>query len=1229
MSKYLIFIIFVLVCLSVVSLRAQNPELTLQTGHSSQITAFSFSSDGKYLASAGNDNIIILWDFKLGKQLKILKGHHKSVQSIQFFRQNYQLISAGDDGQLIWWDLYSGQPKQIISLNCEIKSIDIDKQDHLLIANGISKDIYIYKIQDSLVFYKCIEAWNNEDSLQYIQKALKKANMSNTNWTSKKVEELRKDALKPVRLACPSSIFIDSDNKIMISRALLLPNNTFLLCDMKAVSLISNETKPYRYTARTIKPSKSGGAIAWSGKKSIIVLFDPKSEKKRFQRPGKFRRFHFTQIDFNAIDSIIAAVNEDGMIYYWKSNGYYFPPLENPNNNYTSICFHPLQKNLIVAGDERGEITLIDIFSGKTIKRFGSGIDPLLQLASNDEGNTLAVCGKKNVITTFSLKNRITVSGLCGHKKQISGFHFSSDSTLISTAYDNKIYKWDLSQNHAIKLKGNSNPALWSNIFNIPIYSVFLNTITSYYLFKRFATANQETLEHCTISNDNHLFATGGKGYKKGILFNWFIPRIFPVHIYETETMKKKEKIGAHYLSIDALSFNFNNRKLATAGLDFKTGISDLQSTRKTFSVLSLFVPMLGIYEAIKAVYSRNAFETYKVKNYRYSIYNALKIWNIESNELLKTYEFPNPIKAISFSTQNDTLLIADEKYNITLLQYKSDSIRKITNGTAPLLFSENGKAVFYQDPQHRLHLFDLKKDSTVVLFKGHNDSITDITLLRNRNQIATSSLDGSVKIWDLKTGKEIVTLYTINNEDFIIKTPDYYYYATKNAKKEIGFTFGIKFYPFEQFDLQYNRPDIVLSRLGTASPDMINALKLAYKKRLQRSGFNEEMFSKDFHLPEIQIVNENNILPNQKQEYVTIDINAFDSKYLLDRILIWINDVPIFGYNGINIRDLKTNSVHKSFQLHLTEGLNVIKISCMNEKGVESLKETIEVIYTPEKHTKPSLYIVTIGASEYSNTEWNLKYAAKDANDIVTIFDNQKQYYNSVNVITLLNKEVTIKNIDKLKNTLKQSHVNDKVLIFYAGHGLLDENYNYYLGTYDINFNHPSEKGLPYEMLNTLLDSIPAREKLLLIDACHSGEVDQDEVQSITAQVAESKEITFRGAKPRGFNSNHTLSYNNSFELMKELFSDLRNGTGAIVISSAGGGEFAYEGEQWKNGVFTYSLRQALLSGLADKNHDQQITVSELQNFVIQNVLKLTDGKQKPTMRQENIENDFVIWKK
>ena len=201
--------------------------------------------------------------------------------------------------------------------------------------------------------------------------------------------------------------------------------------------------------------------------------------------------------------------------------------------------------------------------------------------------------------------------------------------------------------------------------------------------------------------------------------------------------------------------------------------------------------------------------------------------------------------------------------------------------------------------------------------------------------------------------------------------------------------------------------------------------------------------------------------------------------------------------------------------------------------------------------------------------------------------------------------------------------------MVFFAGHGLLDENLDYYLGTYNIDFNKPAEKGLKYDDLDVLLDSVPARKKIIFIDACHSGEVDKEEELLLADNASTNENIVFRGNDMTGFKTRSNLSYKNSFEMMKELFADLRKGNGTVVISSAGGGEFAFEGTEWKNGVFTYSLIEGITTGKADKNLNNQITVSELQDYVMKSVQKLTNGQQKPTTRQENIENDFVIWKK
>ncbi len=94
-----------------------------------------------------------------------------------------------------------------------------------------------------------------------------------------------------------------------------------------------------------------------------------------------------------------------------------------------------------------------------------------------------------------------------------------------------------------------------------------------------------------------------------------------------------------------------------------------------------------------------------------------------------------------------------------------------------------------------------------------------------------------------------------------------------------------------------------------------------------------------------------------------------------------------------------------------------------------------------------------------------------------------------------------------------------------------------------------------------------------------------------------------------------------------QELFANLRRGTGAVVISSASGNEYALEGEQWSNGVFTYALLNGLKNARADVNQDRTITVSELQAYVIDEVRRLTAGGQNPTVRRENLDYDFIVY--
>ncbi|MBN4072721.1 caspase family protein [Crocinitomix catalasitica] len=517
-------------------------------------------------------------------------------------------------------------------------------------------------------------------------------------------------------------------------------------------------------------------------------------------------------------------------------------------------------------------------------------------------------------------------------------------------------------------------------------------------------------------------------------------------------------------------------------------------------------------------------------------------------------------------------------------------------------------------------------KNSTEQFVLDNTTPINDFALSLKKREIVTAGLDGGIRLWKMDEQKHIATFINIDRDKTIVLSPENYYLTDRGGIDGIGFRVDGKIYPPEQFDLKYNRPDLVLKQLGCEDQALIDAYHLAYKKRLKKMGFTEDMLKSDFHLPELKIKNFENLPTITKTDRVEIDINVKDEKYKLDRINVWVNDVAIYGKRGIPLRELNVQKDERTLEINLSKGKNKVQLSALNQAGVESYKETFEIECTAGKE-KPTLYVLAIGVSEYKDKRYNLTYASKDALDVCAAFD-KNDFYDEIKRKSLTNDGVTIENVRALKEFFADADINDHVILFVAGHGVLNENFDYFFAAHDMDFNAPATRGIPYESIEALLDGIKPLKKLLFMDTCHSGEVDKDDIQiAENESEVEDSDIVFRSVGEAVENKESQLGLHNTSELMKSLFTDLRRGTGATVISSSGGVEFAIESDEWRNGLFTYCLIDGLKNKAADLNKDKIITVSELQTYVRKRVNQLSGGRQTPTSRVQNMELDYRLW--
>jgi WD40 repeat protein len=122
--------------------------------HAGRIHMLIFSSDGGWLASAGADKVIRIWDADNGKALWNLEGHQDAVRCVAFvseFRDSSpkMLISGSVDKTIRFWDLKTGKElKHCINHPGPVTTLAVSPDGKFLASGGSDSQIFLWQIED-------------------------------------------------------------------------------------------------------------------------------------------------------------------------------------------------------------------------------------------------------------------------------------------------------------------------------------------------------------------------------------------------------------------------------------------------------------------------------------------------------------------------------------------------------------------------------------------------------------------------------------------------------------------------------------------------------------------------------------------------------------------------------------------------------------------------------------------------------------------------------------------------------------------------------------------------------------------------------------------------------------------------------------------------------------------------------------------------------------------------
>jgi len=188
---------------------------------------------------------------------------------------------------------------------------------------------------------------------------------------------------------------------------------------------------------------------------------------------------------------------------------------------------------------------------------------------------------------------------------------------------------------------------------------------------------------------------------------------------------------------------------------------------------------------------------------------------------------------------------------------------------------------------------------------------------------------------------------------------------------------------------------------------------------------------------------------------------------------------------------------------------------------------------------------------------------------------------------VTVLPGATRAEFLERLAALMRSVRRQDTVFIYFTGHGLADHSAppRLMLAMRDSSMGTISSTGIPLDALQEVLQSLPARRKVLLVDACFTAEGKQGELG----------EASWSGARTE------------APLLRTELPADEAH------LLSAGFGRPAFELPDLQGSLYTSHFVEGLIDLLADVDGDGVVTVSEAHDHATQAVVETSDGVQVP----------------
>ncbi len=1141
---------------------AQQPRLVLPIGHTDVIYSAQFSPDGKKIITVSKDNTAKLWDAGKGYLLATFRQKTGYLAEARFSPDGKKIITqagtakeAFEENENLFtvWNAVTGDSLAFPEIHSKgIKTIPQFNTDgsNLVI---ISDSVRIWKTAGQLLQFTLNTKGSDVLSAQFSPA---------DKW------------LLTIHESNLIKIWNPANGKMVkvlsgLSAAIFSLGFSINAGELTAVS--ENETISWNTATWTMK-RKISGKIARSdlstltpdAKKIITASYDPADRFVKLWNADN-RKFIYkingekTVTDSNDIfqsdrwlygivvassNTRIAAVlktvyyntlsfgsSNDKTVKLWNAaNGKLTDSLVGHSDAVRFIQFSPDGKKIITASDDR-TAKIWDAASGDLLVDLG-GHTFNIRDARFSPADTQNKQGSKQIITTsddgnvklWDAATGVLLKTFKGNTGEVFSAHYSADGKKIITGSRlGTVYIFEIETGKIIPLSAKRTVSVDP-------------------------TADEPENERVTGMLSPELSPDGKKAISAIHTQN--------ISLYDADNGKRLFQLeGSPFRRLQFAHFSKDGKKIISGWIpEFPKSKDSAVSVWDTETGRLLYKMKQRGADIFEAVFSADSKKVFTFSN---ETSNRIAVWDAETGKQLDSFKNNLRYTYIArLSSDNKKIMLADNDSTIQLFDTETGKLLTTLQSRREFhfgIFSPDNKKIATLSPDGGGEIWDAETGGLLQQLKGHTDDLNSFRFSPDGQKIVTASYDNTAKVWDAATGNCLYTFFAIDSNDYLVVDKDNHYDGTEAARKLLYYIRDNEVVTLEQVKVDLWVPGLV---------ERINTGEAITEKSLADLNVFGDV------IPEIEASGQSD------SEY---QFTITPGKGGIGEIILYVNSIEVRRYNKEELKNnnglfeltAKKESLKRYF-VGDEENWISAKVKTSDNK-ISSQEARISIDKEPGSESKvvPNLYAVMIGTSQYKadpkktesifDKDMSLSYPAIDARAISQTVERAakkmletdgKKHVFMFNLTTdtadsLKPDKQTIKRV--LDSIGKHAAADDILLIFLSGHGVLyesDEKKQFYYLTADAS-SLTDEKAFPLVGISTdslmewiKLENIPANKRILVLDACYSGQVIND---------------------------------------LKKDIDRLKENSKLFILSASASNKIAFESNEYEHGYLSYALLKVI----------------------------------------------------